>query len=136
VATQLNLELSAKRPFQVKDVDGNITGENFDVETVPASDEREKNSIAFYYRIYTPNDQSYRMAMLTVRNVGIGQRVTAPDIYSTFGYVRGTKYSHSTTYSFDYHFKGRNVIDLYFTFDSVSDKCAREIAIFQNRMVL
>jgi hypothetical protein len=136
VATQLNLDLSAAPPFQAKDVDGNVTGNNFEVETVPAADRWATTNIRFHYGIYIPNDQSYQRAILTARNFAAGACITASDIYSNFGYAQGKKYPHSTTYSFDYHFKGRNVIDLYFTFDSVSDKCAREIAIFQNRMVL
>ncbi|MFM0639744.1 hypothetical protein PQQ63_23935 [Paraburkholderia metrosideri] len=133
VATQLNLQLSARHPFQVKDVDGNVTGNSFDVETVPVADKREKNDIEFYYGIYTPNDQSYQRAMLSVRNVTLGECVTESDIYSAFGYVRGKTYPHSTTYSIDYHFEGRNSIDLYLTFNSINDKCAREITVFQNR---
>jgi hypothetical protein len=133
VATQLNLTLEAKGPIQAKDVDGKITGENIDVDTVPPADLYVKGRIRFHYGIYIPNDKSYRRAILIAHNIESSECVTASDIYKTFGYVRGTTYPHSTYYSIDYHFNGGNPIDLYLTFNNINDKCAEEISIFQNR---
>jgi hypothetical protein len=133
VAAQLNLKLSAKPPFQVKDADGNVTGNSFDIQAVSTQGGREKDADGFHYGIYTPNDRSYQKAMLSVRSAALGKCITESDIYGTFGYARKKTYPHLTTYTIDYNFERRNTFDLYLTFDGVGNKCASEIEFFQNR---
>ncbi|NML31467.1 hypothetical protein [Paraburkholderia antibiotica] len=133
VATQLNLILVAKEPVPVTDLDGKITGESIDVETVPPAKSFDNGKIRFRYGVYIPNDHSYRRAILIVRNIGLSECITVPDIYETFGYVRQTTYAHSANRTAGYHFKAANTIDLYFTFADEHTKCAEEVAIFQNR---
>jgi hypothetical protein len=133
VGEKFNLTLNAKNPVPVREIDGAIAGEGFNVDTIPIADAYDNNKIRFYYRIYTPADKSYRRAILIVHNVGLSECITVSDIYRAFGYVRGATYAHSSYYSIDYHFKGGNAIDLSLTFDSVDEECVREIAIFQNR---
>ncbi|SIT48644.1 exported hypothetical protein [Paraburkholderia ribeironis] len=133
VARQLNLILEAKGPIPAKDVDGNITGENIDVDTVPPANSPGKDKIRFHYGIYIPGDLSYKRAILTVRDISLSECITESDVYRTFGQVRRTTYAHSPNYSIDHHFEGANNINLVFRFERDVAKCATEIDIFQNR---
>jgi hypothetical protein len=133
VAKQLNLDLAAKSPIPVKNVDGAITGESFDVDTVPPANEENRKKIQFYYGVYTPSDRSYRRAILMINNLSLYECLTESDIFRTFGQIRRTTYAHSPNYSIDYHFKGDNDIDLLFRFENSSEKCADQINVFQNR---
>ncbi|ABO59005.1 hypothetical protein LA345_33965 [Burkholderia vietnamiensis] len=93
----------------------------------------DKGKIDFYYRVYTPNDRSYRRAIVTARKVGLSECIALSDIYETFGRGRKMAYPDSGYYAVNYHFNGSNIIDLSFTFDAVDAKCLSQIAIFQNR---
>ncbi|HDR8987876.1 hypothetical protein [Burkholderia vietnamiensis] len=133
VAKALNLTLIAQPPVEVKDVDGKISGESFDVKIIPTKGVSDKGKIDFYYRVYTPNDRSYRRAIVTARKVGLSECIALSDIYETFGRGRKMAYPDSGYYAANYHFNGSNIIDLSFTFDAVDAKCLSQIAIFQNR---
>ncbi|CAB3799655.1 hypothetical protein [Paraburkholderia fynbosensis] len=131
VASKLNLTLEIQPPSQVKDLKDVITGEDFEVETVPRVNSSLRQKIRFRYGIYVPNDQSYRRVIILVRNIALHECITESELFKEFGYVRRTTYAHAPVYSVNYHFKGANDIELIFRFDGLDAKCTNEINIFQ-----